>query len=155
MNRWRRACGRRAIAGLAAAGDGALRRSWAGVAAPTQLGASHRSRVTKWGTDAVQHVTDLSVRGNTRSDLARWAARQLSAAGNRIFFCCDEEACWRGWQITRRHGGLARTYRDPRCDTLVSCPRCGGNGDRDCEAACRLCDGTGRLARYAAFGGAP
>ena len=100
-------------------------------------------------------ATDLSAHGKTRSDLARWVSYQLRAAGDRIFFRCDEEACWRGWQIARRHGGLARTYRDPRCDTLISCPRCGGNGGHECEAACGLCDGTGRLARLAASGGAP
>ena len=133
----------------------ARKQSWADVAASTQLGASHRPRVTKWGTNAVHHVIDLSVRGNTRSDLARWVAYRLSAAGDRIFFRCDEEACWRGWQIIRRRGGLARTYRDTRCDTLVSCPRCGGNGGHEREEACRLCDGTGRLARYAISGGAP
>jgi hypothetical protein len=103
----------------------------------------------------VQHVTDLSAPGNTRPDLLRWVAYQFGAVGDRIFFAIDEEACWRGWQITRRHGGLARTYRDTRCDTLISCPRCGGDGGRDCEAACRLCDGTGRLARFATSGGAP
>ena len=43
MNRWCRVCGRWTIAGLAMTGAGALRQSWAGVAAPTQLGASHRS----------------------------------------------------------------------------------------------------------------
>jgi hypothetical protein len=131
------------------------KQSWADVAAPTQLGASHRSRVTKWGTNAVHHVTDLSGCGNTRPDLARWVAYRLRAAGDRIFFRCGEEACWRGWQIIRRRGGLARTYRDPRCDTLLSCPRCDGDGGHGRDAACRLCDGTGRLARYAISGGAP
>ena len=101
------------------------------------------------------HVTDLSIEGNTRSDLARWISHRLRAAGDRLFFASDEEACWRGWQITRRHAGLARTYHDPRCDALLSCPRCGGDGRRDGEQGCRLCDGTGRLARYAYVGGAP
>jgi hypothetical protein len=130
-------------------------RSWADVAAPTQLGASHRSRVQRRGTNAVQHVTDLSAPGNIPFDLARRVAYKLKAAGDRIFFAADEEACWWGWEITRRHGGLARTYRDPRCDTLLPCPRCGGTGGRDCEAACRLCDGTGRLARFVTSGCAP
>lgn len=30
----------------------------------------------------------------------------------------DEEAHWRGWQITQLWGGLGRVYRDPRFDTL-------------------------------------
>ena len=29
---------------------------------------------------------------------------------------CDEEACWRGWEITPLCGGLGRRYRDPRFD---------------------------------------
>ncbi len=103
----------------------------------------------------MHHVQDLSVCRNSRSDLARWVADWLRAAGDRIFFAGDEEACWRGWQITRRQAGLARTYHDPRCDALVACPRCEGNGGYDGEAGCRLCDGTGRLARYAYVGGAP
>jgi hypothetical protein len=32
----------------------------------------------------------------------------------------DEEAYWRGWQITARCGGLSRAYRDHRFGTLAS-----------------------------------
>ncbi len=31
---------------------------------------------------------------------------------------CDEEAYWRGWDITPRLRGLGRSYRDSRFDTL-------------------------------------
>jgi len=39
-------------------------------------------------------------------------------AGERLFMAADEEANWRGWQITRLWGGVGRVYRDPRFDTL-------------------------------------
>ena len=39
-------------------------------------------------------------------------------AGERLFMSADEEAHWRGWQITQVWGGLGRVYRDPRFDTL-------------------------------------
>lgn len=98
------------------------------------------------------YVTDLSVNGNTRSHLARWVACKLRAVGDCVFVGCDEEACWRGWRVTRRGCGLARSYRDPSFDSLVYCPRCLGSGDREGEDGCRLCDGTGRLARLTEAG---
>jgi len=48
--------------------------------------------------------------------------------GDRLFTMNDTEAYWRGWQITKTHGGLARRYRDPRFDTLAECPKCQGAG---------------------------
>ena len=38
--------------------------------------------------------------------------------GDRLFAMNDTEAYWRGWQITRTHGGAVRRYRDPRFDTI-------------------------------------
>jgi hypothetical protein len=40
-------------------------------------------------------------------------------ACDRLFAINDAEAHWRGWQITRVHGGFARRYRDPMFDTLT------------------------------------
>jgi hypothetical protein len=40
-------------------------------------------------------------------------------ACDRLFAINDAEARWRGWQITRVHGGFARRYRDPMFDTLA------------------------------------
>jgi hypothetical protein len=48
--------------------------------------------------------------------LAAWFAGILCRAGERLFLSCDEEACWRGWEITPLYGGLGRSYRDPRFD---------------------------------------
>ena len=57
----------------------------------------------------------------------------------------DTEAYWRGWQITKTHGGLARRYRDPRFDTLAECPKCDGAGG-PADLRCVPCLGTGRIA---------
>jgi len=48
--------------------------------------------------------------------------------GELLFMSTDEEAHWRGWQITRTYGGLGRVYRDPRFDTLRAS---GANADGD------------------------
>jgi hypothetical protein len=39
-------------------------------------------------------------------------------ACDRLFAMSDAEAYWRGWQITRVHGGFGRRYRDPAFDAL-------------------------------------
>jgi hypothetical protein len=67
--------------------------------------------------------------------LLSWLAR----VGDRLFAANDNEAYWRGWQITRVHGGLGRRYRDPLFDTLAECQKCGGTGP------CAPCGGTGRI----------
>ena len=64
--------------------------------------------------------------------------------GDRWYTPNDEEACWRGWQITRTHGGLGRRYRDPAFDTLAECARCRGAGVR-ADVRCAGCQGTGRI----------
>jgi hypothetical protein len=52
------------------------------------------------------------------ASLARWLASMPRRAGTRLFVRNDEEAPWRGWQITELHNGLARGYRDARFDVL-------------------------------------
>jgi hypothetical protein len=75
--------------------------------------------------------------------------------GTRLFAANDREAARHGWQITQLQGGLGRSYRDPRFDTLIGCPRCGGNGTRGRDL-CGHCGGTGRTTRAAlAQGGNP
>ena len=56
----------------------------------------------------------------------------------------DTEAYWRGWQITKTHGGLGRRYRDLRFDTLAACAQCAGAGEW-ADAPCGPCLGTGRI----------
>jgi hypothetical protein len=48
-----------------------------------------------------------------------WLGDVAGRLGYRMFVMNDDEACWRGWQIIRLHGGLGRRYRDRRFDTLA------------------------------------
>jgi len=70
--------------------------------------------------------------------------------GDRLFRRDDQWAIEHNLQITRRHGGLSRSYRDPRFDTLRACSRCGGSGGYPDEP-CAACDGTGRVRRAASY----
>jgi hypothetical protein len=73
-----------------------------------------------------------------------WLRRLIEAAGDRLFRTDDQTAIKNNWQITKRHGGLSRSYRDPGFDTLYPCFQCGGSGRTD-RAPCAECDGTGRV----------
>jgi len=73
-----------------------------------------------------------------------WLAYLLRRCGDRWFAMNDTEAYWRGWQITKTHGGLGRRYRDLRFDTLAACARCAGAGEW-ADAPCTPCLGTGRI----------
>lgn len=74
--------------------------------------------------------------------LLTWLAAIPRRVGDRLFVMSDTEAYWRGWQITKTRGGLARCYRDPRFDALAECPRCRGAGVT-ADLACVPCLGTG------------
>ncbi len=76
--------------------------------------------------------------------LFSWLTAIPRRLGNRLFVMNDTEAYWRGWQITKTHGGLARRYRDPRFDTLAECPKCHGAGVT-ADLPCPPCLGTGRI----------
>ena len=77
--------------------------------------------------------------------LLSWLAAIPRRLGDRLFAMNDTEAYWRGWQITRTHGGLGRRYRDPRFDTLAECPKCRGAGGLTADLPCLPCLGTGRI----------
>ena len=74
----------------------------------------------------------------------RWLIRLIEAAGDRLFRSDDQWAKDHDWQITKRHRGLSRSYRDPRFDTLYACLQCGGSGRTD-RRPCAECEGTGRV----------
>ena len=74
--------------------------------------------------------------------LLSWLAAIPRRLGNQLFVMNDTEAYWRGWQITKTHGGLARRYRDPRFDTLAECPKCHGAGVT-ADLPCTPCLGMG------------
>jgi hypothetical protein len=81
--------------------------------------------------------------------LLSWLAYIPRRLGDHLFTWNDTEAYWRGWQITKVHGGLGRRYRDPAFDTLAACPQCQGGGantkDGRADTPCPPCLGTGRV----------
>lgn len=80
-----------------------------------------------------------------RQELVAKLESRLSAIGSKIFREDDCHARDRGWQVIPRHGGLSRTYRDPRFDHLVACAACNGNGCDPDGVTCSGCHGTGRI----------
>jgi hypothetical protein len=87
------------------------------------------------------HTTNTGVRKTLR-DLLLCA---LSAIGGKTFREEDRWARDHGWQTIPRHGGLSRTYRDPRFDYLTACTACSGRGCDPRGVVCSDCDGTGRV----------
>lgn len=87
------------------------------------------------------HTTNPGVR-KTLSDLL---IRGLSAIGSKIFREDDYRTRDHGWQITLRHGGLSRSYRDPRFDYLIACMACNGHGCNTRGVTCSDCYGAGRV----------
>ena len=80
----------------------------------------------------------------------RWLRRLIETAGDRLFRTDDQTAIKNNWQITKRHGGLSRRYRDPRFNTLLACSRCSGSGGYPDEP-CATCGGTGRVRLAASY----
>jgi len=58
--------------------------------------------------------------GGRRPHIFGRLALLMRAIGDRLFQADDARASQYGWQIRARHGGLARTYRDPRFDRFRS-----------------------------------
>jgi hypothetical protein len=78
-----------------------------------------------------------------------WAVKALAARtrslGDWLFREDDARARRHGWQVHAGHGGLSRTYRDPRFDSLQGCPACHGTGADENNLPCGHCSGTGRI----------
>jgi len=89
-------------------------------------------------------ASSLTSEDKTPTSLVDRLSRLLRNFGDRLFADTDARARQHGWQVTRRHGGLSRRYRDPRFDSLVRCPSSAGIGGSD-AVACGPCGGTGRL----------
>lgn len=87
------------------------------------------------------HTTNPDIRKTLRDLLIRG----LGAIGSKIFREDDRRAHDHGWQITPRHGGLSRSYRDPRFDYLTPCTSCNGQGCNPHGVTCSDCHGTGRI----------
>ena len=97
--------------------------------------------------------TSPTSENKVRNRLVHWLLNRLEETGNRLFAADDATAREHGWQIIPRHHGLSRQYRDPRFDTLISCPRCRGSGGTD-EQPCPACQATGRLTKAVTCPGA-
>ena len=87
------------------------------------------------------HTTNPVVRKTLRDLLLRG----LSAIGSKTFQADDCQARDRGWQISPRHSGLSRSYRDPRFDCLNPCTGCNGHGCNPGGVTCPDCNGAGRI----------
>jgi ribosomal protein L37E len=89
-------------------------------------------------------MLDDTTNPNARKTPLDLVLRLVRALGGKIFRADDRYARNRGWQVTSGRGGLSRTYRDPRFDSLTACPACGGQGRHLDETTCSSCQGTGR-----------
>ena len=72
-------------------------------------------------------------------------ARRIREAGSWLFSYEDDFARSHGWTVEERHGGLGRTYRDPRFNHLAQCPACAGIGTFPDDMLCTRCAGSGRI----------
>jgi hypothetical protein len=90
-------------------------------------------------------MLDHTTNPNLRKTLRDLLLRAFRAIGSKIFRTDDRRARQRGWQIIPHHGGLSRTYRDPRFDNLSLCPICRGGGDNLCRTTCPGCCGSDSL----------
>jgi hypothetical protein len=83
-----------------------------------------------------------------------WISDLVERADRFAFGELDLDATARGWEV-RRDRPFRRTYRDPRWNTIVECPSCGGEG-LDGAHSCGECDGMGTVRREPApLAGAP
>lgn len=102
----------------------------AGKGNPTWPFSNAPETMTPWRNDLLQATAP---RPGAPAGLAARAMTLITAAineiaarladiprriGARLFLDLDEEAYWRGWQVTPLHGGLGRDYRDFRFETL-------------------------------------
>ncbi len=92
--------------------------------------------------------TSPTSENNPQGGTDSWLTRLIEAVGSGLFAAHDQQAAQYGWQITHRQGGLGRSYRDARFDTLIVCPRCDGSGTGGRDP-CGGCGGTGRTTRAA------
>lgn len=102
------------------------------------------------------NTTSLNSGNKTHYHIGKWLRKLVTAqverlswwvaaVGARLYAVDDRIAIHDGLTVTRRLGGLTRSYRDPGFDSLHSCSPCGGRGAVD-ELWCPPCGGTGRVA---------
>lgn len=74
-----------------------------------------------------------------------WIRTAIDTFAQGLFASSDAAAQQYGWRVTPTRIGLGRQYRDPRFDTLMSCPGCRGRGVRSSGIKCPTCRGSGRV----------
>ena len=127
----------------AAASRARRTQSWTDAVTPVQLDTIPARGVSGRNSALIKRISPTS-EYKARTRLVRWLRTWVEAAGQRLFTRDDLLAVHHGWQITTRCGGLGRQYRDPRFDTLRSCPRCAGSGTAG-GGPCGTCAATGRV----------
>lgn len=100
---------------------------------------------------AMPEFTRTTSKAKARGPTSAGLPKLLEMIGRHLLAADDAAAARHGWEITVRHGGLGREYRDPRFSTLRSCPLCDGRGGAGHEL-CAQCDGTGRVTSAAVNG---
>jgi hypothetical protein len=94
----------------------------------TQLDAPSPGSWQSERKSAVGHPTSPASENKTHYQFVEWVrlgvtalverlSWRVAAVGARLYAVDDRTAIQEGWTVTRRRGGLARAYRDPRFDT--------------------------------------
>ena len=87
----------------------------AGKGNPTWPFSNMPETLTPWRNDLLQRpAIRLGLARAVVTEVSAWLADIPRRIGDRLFLVSDEEAYWRGWRVTRLHGGLGRSYRDHR-----------------------------------------
>jgi hypothetical protein len=121
-------------------------RSWADAATPAQPFHTHPAACLDH-----RDVADMPHRTTDTNQSKLWALPLtwiwsiLTALTQRLFTASDTAARQDGWQAGSMHCGFGRRYRDPRFDTLASCPDCRGCSITPPGNSCQKCSGTGRI----------
>lgn len=85
------------------------------------------------------YLINLSTRSLT------WIESRLARLAQQLFAASDASAREYGWQTSATHHGFGRKYRDPRFDTLISCPYPQRGSAAVSQESCRGCRSVGRV----------
>jgi hypothetical protein len=128
-------------------GRDAPNRDWAGVCSTPAQHCHTRPAACAddWDVVDVPHRTTSRISIKTWNWPLTWVRAAIEALTQALFAASDAAARQRGWHVTSTQCGFARVYRDPRFDTLASCPACCGHGADADGIECPPCHGTGRV----------
>lgn len=133
---------------LHARGRDGPNRDWAGVCSTPAQHCHTRPAACAddWDVVDVPHRTTSRISIKTWNWPLTWVRAAIGALAQALFAASDAAARHHGWEVTSTRYGLGRVYRDPRFDTLASCPACRGDGVDADGIECPPCRGTGRVA---------